>query len=128
MTEAELVEQLLILPDVATQKHFLEEHKLRLNDEVARLLDLQVAHFLRADIHKALEIADHLCYIAELTNNSFYKAWSRVSEADARSIGLGEYELAIVLYDEAASIFEALGSPRYAWAQLGKVNALSRPI
>jgi len=125
MTEAELVEQLLILPDVATQKHFLEEHKLRLNDEVARLLDLQVAHFLRADIHKALEIADHLCYIAELTNNSFYKAWSRVSEADARSIGLGEYELAIVLYDEAASIFEALGSPRYAWAQLGKVNALS---
>jgi CHAT domain-containing protein/tetratricopeptide (TPR) repeat protein len=125
MTEAELVEQLLTLPDNTARRRFLEEHRLLLNDEVARLLDLQVAHFLRANIHKALEIADHLGYMAELTNNPFYKAWSRMSEADARSIGLGEYEQAISLYDEAAAIYGAHGSPKEAWSQLGKVNALS---
>ena len=36
MTEAELVEQLLTLPDITTRRRFLEEHKLLLNDEVAR--------------------------------------------------------------------------------------------
>lgn len=125
MTEAELVEQLLTLPDVATQKHFLEEHKLLLNDEVVRLLDLQVAHFLRADIRRTFEIADLICYMGELTNNPLYIAGSRVNEADARGIGLGEYELAIACYDEAAAIYEAHGSPRYAWALIGKVVALS---
>lgn len=89
MTEAELVEQLLTLPDVATQKRCLEEHKLLLNDEVARLLDLQVAHFLRADILRTFEIARLLRYIGELTNNPGYVAWSRVNEGDAHGIGLG---------------------------------------
>ena len=58
MTEAELVDHLLTLPDLAARRHFLEEHKSLLNDEVVRLLDLQAAHFLRADIHIMLEIAD----------------------------------------------------------------------
>jgi CHAT domain-containing protein/tetratricopeptide (TPR) repeat protein len=125
MTEAELVEQLLTLPDITTRRRFLEEHRSLLNDEVARLLDLQVAHFLRADIYKALDIADYLSYISELTDNPLYKAWSCMSKADARSIGLGEYEAAIALYDEAAAIYKAHGSPKWAWSQLGKVNALS---
>jgi len=125
MTEAELVEQLLSLPDVATQRRFLEEHRLLLNDEVARLLDLQAAHFLRSDICISLKMAELLCYMAELTNNPLYAGWSRVLEADARGIGLGEYEIAITLYDDAAAIYKAHESPRYAWSQLGKVNALS---
>ena len=125
MTEAELVEQLLKLPDISTRRRFLEEHKPLLNDEVARLLDLQAAHFLRADIGLMLEIAELICYMAELTNNPLYKGWSRMIEADARSIGLGEYELAIALYDEAAAIHEAHGSPKQALSLLGKVNALS---
>lgn len=125
MTEAELVEQLLALPDVAARRYFLEEHRLLLNDEVARLLDLQAAHFLRADVQTSIEIARQLCYIAELANKSVYKALGLVLEADARSIGLGEYELGITLYDEAVEIYKAYDPPEQAWAQVGKVSALS---
>jgi len=125
MTEAELVEQLLVLSDVAIQQHFLQEHRLLLNEEVVRLLDLQVAHFLRADIDRTFAIASLLRYIGELTNNPGYVAWSRVNEGDAHSIGLGEYELAIACYDDAAEIYKSYGSPEYAWALVGKVNALS---
>ncbi len=126
MTEAELVEQLLTLPDITTRRRFLEEHKSLLNEEVARLLDLQYAHFLRADIRLSLDLTSLLCYMAELTNNPLYKAWSLVLEADARSIGLGEYEPAIALYDEATVIYQALGdAAEQAWSQACKVSALS---
>jgi CHAT domain-containing protein len=125
MTEAELVEQLLTLPDITTRRRFLEEHKSLLNDEVARLLELQAAHFLRADVQTSIEIARQLCYIAELTNKTIYKALGLVLEADARSIGLSEYEFAIDLYDEAVEIYQAYVLPEQAWAQVGKVSALS---
>jgi len=126
MTEAELVDRLLALPDIPTRRRFLKQHKLFLNDEVARLLELRATHFLRSDIHLSLELVNHLYYMAELTHNSLYKGWGRVLEADARSIGLGEYELAVTLYDEAAEIYQASGiAAEEAWSQLGKVNALS---
>lgn len=126
MTEAELVEQLLTLPDITARRRFLEENRLLLNDEVVRLLDLQAAHFLRADIRMMLEIADLICYIGELTNNPLHIGLGRMTEADARSIGLGEYERAIALYDEASDIHETHGYPaEAAWSLLGKVSALS---
>ncbi len=125
MTEAELVEQLLALPDLAARRQFLEKHRLLLNDEVARLLDLQAAHFLRADVQISIEIAHHLCYMAELVNNPLHKALGLVLEADARGIGLGEYEAAIALYDEAVEIYKEYDPPEQAWAQVGKVSVLS---
>jgi len=126
MTEAELVKELIDLRDIGDRHRFLEEHCSRLNDEVARLLDLQAAHFLRKNIQRMLEIADIFCYMAKLTHNSLYKGWGLVTEADARSIGLGEYEVSLALYDEAASIFEAQENPaEQAWAQACKVSALS---
>src|SRR5262245_34987364 len=125
MTEAELVEQLLTLPDLAARRHFLEEHKSLLNDEVARLLDLRAAHFFRADIRGMFEIAGLLCDMAQLTDNPLYKGWGRVMEADARGIGLGEYDLAVALYDEAIEIYQLHDAPEQAWAQVGKVSALS---
>ncbi len=126
MTEAELVDRLLTLPDLTARRCFLEEHQSLLNDEVARLLDLQAAHFLRADIRIMLEIADLFCYMAELTNNLTYKGLGRVTEADARAIGLGEYKFALTLYDEAAEIYQNLENPaEQAWAQACKISALS---
>lgn len=124
-TEAELVEQLLALPDNTARRRFLGEHRSFLNDEVARLLDLQAAHFLRADVHMSLEITSYLCYMAELVHNPLYKALGLVLEADARGIGLGQYELAIDLYDEAVEIYKEFDPPEQAWAQVGKVSALS---
>lgn len=126
MTEAELVEQLMTLPDLAARRRFLEEHKSGLNYQVAQLLDLKWAHFLRADIQMALEITGLLCDMAELSGDLLYKAWSRALEADARAFGLGEYELGLSLHDEAYEIYQAIGNTsEQAWAQVGKVSILS---
>jgi CHAT domain-containing protein/tetratricopeptide (TPR) repeat protein len=126
MTEAELVEQLLNLPDVAAQKQFLKDHTLLINDKVADLLKIRANHFLRADIYVSLQIADHLCYIAELTGDPIYRALGLVLEADARSIGLGEYDSGIALYNTGIEIYHNHGRfLEEAWAQIGKVNALS---
>ena len=126
MTESELVEQLMTLPDIQSRRCFLKEHRQLLNDEVARLLDLQAAHYLRADIRMSIEVAGLLCYMAELTDNPAYKAWSRSLEADARCIGLHEYDLAIALYDEGVAIYRTLGMPEQAWVESGKVTVLWR--
>lgn len=126
MNESELVEQLLALPDNTTQRSFLEQTVDLLNDEVVRLLKQKADHFLRVDIHKSLNIADLLYYISELKNNLLYKAVGRLAEANGRSIGLGEYEQAVRLYDEAAEIYRLNGRVvEQARSQVGKVNALS---
>ena len=121
-----LVEELVALPDVAAQKHFLDEQTLLLDDEVASLLKKQADHFLRVNIQHSLEIADLLSHIAELTHNQCYGALGLLVEANARSIGLGEYDRAIKLYDEAAEIYRSHGCvAEQARSQVGKVNALS---
>jgi tetratricopeptide (TPR) repeat protein len=130
MTEAELVKQLLSLREITAQRNFLKDHKMRLNDQVADLLTREANHFLRADIRVSLQIADHLCYIAQLTDNPLYKALGLVLEADARPIGLGEYvgeyDGGIALYDAGIEIYRTYGCLlEEAWSQIGIVNALS---
>src|SRR5574342_57477 len=109
MSAKALVEELLTLPDVTSQRYLLEEQASLLNDEVASLLKEQADHFLRADIRISLEIANLLSHIAELKGNPLYRALGLLVEANARSIGLGEYTQAIELYDEAAEIYHSLG-------------------
>jgi CHAT domain-containing protein len=126
MNASDLVEMLVALPDVATQRDFLDEQVPLLNDEVAGLLKQQADHLLRVDIHHSLNISDLLHHIAQLTQNPLYGALGLLVEANARSIGLGEFERAIRLYDEAAEIYGLSGCiAEQARSQVGKVNALS---
>ncbi len=126
MNAFNLVETLLALPNLIAQRQFLEEHVTCLNDEVARLLKEQADHFLRVDIHKSLNMADLLYCMSTLTQNSLHQARGMLAEANARSIGLGEHEHAVKLYDEAAGIYRLNGRvAEQARSQVGKVNALS---
>ena len=110
MTPQELVEHLLAQPDVEAQKRFLEAHASLLDDEVADALKEQADYFLRSDVQRSLEMADLLFYMTGLTGNLLYRALGLLAEANARSIGgLGEYQRAVALYDEAAEIYQAHG-------------------
>jgi CHAT domain-containing protein/tetratricopeptide (TPR) repeat protein len=125
MTPQDLVQQLLELPDVEAQKRFLEEHATLLDDEIASALKKEADHFLRADSQCALQTADLLLYLAECTGEPAHRALGLLAKANARHIGLGEYQKAIELYDEAARIYQCQNRlVDQARSQVGKIGAL----
>jgi len=126
MTSQELIEQLLALPDIEAQRQFLEEHASLLDDEVANALKRQADHFLRADSQRALQTANLLFRLAELSGDPAHRALGLRAEGNVRYIGLGEYQKAIELYDEAARIYQSQGRlVDQAKSQVGKIGALS---
>jgi CHAT domain-containing protein len=127
MTPPDLVEQLLALPDIETQKQFLEAHASALDDEVAGTLKDEATRLLRSDVQRSLETTDLVFHVAELTHNPLHRALGLLAEANARSIGgLGEYQLAVELYDEAAEVYQSNGRPvEQASSQIGKVFSLA---
>lgn len=119
------VEQLLELPDVVTQKQFMEQHVPLLDDQVADALKAHADQFLREDLKRSLQTADLLCHMANVTGSSPYRALGLLAEANARSIGLGEYEMGVELYDEAAEIYRKQDRLiDQAKSQIGKVGSL----
>lgn len=127
MTTNEFVERLLKLPSTESPKRFLEEHAFLLNDDLADALKERADQFLRSDIDRSLRMVELLLHTATLTENPLYRALGLLAEANARSIGgLGEYERAVELYNEAAAIYEAHNRPaEQANAQVGKVFSLA---
>ncbi|MFL7793498.1 MAG: CHAT domain-containing protein [Anaerolineae bacterium] len=126
MAFQDLIERLLGFPDAQAQKQFLAEHTSLLNDKVADALKAQADHFLRTDIQRSLQVADLLIYQAELTKNPLHRALGLLARANAHSIGLGEYQRAMELYNEAATIYEMHGHlVDQAKSQIGKLWALA---
>ena len=127
MTQEEFIEQLLALPDTAAQQQFLAEHAALVDDEVADALKGQADRYLRSDVQHSSQTAALLCSLPELTGNPCHRALGLLAEANARSIGgLGEYQRAVELYDEAAEIYRACGvEVEQARSQVGKVWSLA---
>jgi len=127
MTSQELAQQLLELREADAQKRLLEEHLTLLDDHIAGALKQQADRLLRTAVQRSLETAELLSYMTELTSNPLFRALGLLTEANARSIGgLGEYQLAVELYDKAAEIYRAHSLlVEQAKAQVGKVFSLA---
>jgi CHAT domain-containing protein len=127
MTPQELVEKLLTLPDAEAQRRFLKDHTSLLDDQVAEALKAQADHFLRSDLNRALQTAVLLQSLAQFSNNPLHRALGLLAEAHARSFGgLGEYERAIQLYEEAAAIYRVHNLPvNEARTHIGKIWSLA---
>jgi CHAT domain-containing protein/tetratricopeptide (TPR) repeat protein len=126
MASQDFVERLLALPDVEAQKRFLEQHISLLDDEVADALKKQADHFLRADSQRALHMVDLLFRLAELSDDPAHRALGLRAEGNVRFIGLGEYQKAIELFDEAARIYQSQNRlVDQAKSQVGKIASLS---
>lgn len=121
-----MLEQLFALETLPQQSAFLEANAARLDLETtAQGLKAQADQFLRANIQASLQTCALLVRWSELTGSPRPLALAYLAEANARSIGLGEYEAALELYDRAAAIYRAQGSPvEQAAAQIGKIGAL----
>lgn len=127
MASHDLVEHLLALPDVKAQKRFLKERASLLDDQVADALKERADQFLRADVQRSLKIAELLFHMGQVTGHLPYHALGLLVEANACSIGgLGEYQRAVALHDEAAEIYQTQGClVSQAKAQVGKVFSLA---
>jgi tetratricopeptide (TPR) repeat protein len=125
MTSQTLVEQLLALPDIEAQKRFLAERASALSSETSSKLKDRATQLLRSDIQRSLQITELLFCLAELTGDPIDRALGLLAEANARGIGMGEYNEAITLYNEAAEVYLEQGRPvDQARSQVGKIWAL----
>jgi CHAT domain-containing protein len=126
MASQELVGQLLGLPDAEAQRQFLAAHIPQLDDEVASALKDKVDHLMRADVRRALQTADLLLYLGDLTGNPSHRALGLLAEANTRSLGLGEYQRALHIYNEASAIYQnQCDLVELARSQVGKVWSLA---
>ncbi|KPL17928.1 MAG: hypothetical protein AMJ93_14425, partial [Anaerolineae bacterium SM23_84] len=126
MASQDSIQQLLDLPELEAQKRWLAEHASMLDDEVAAALKQRADELLRADVQRSLETVNLMLYMAELTGNAHHRALGLRAEGNVRCLGgLGEYERACELYDEAAEIYHASGRlVDEAKSLIGKLYAL----
>ncbi len=126
MTTEETLQRLLAADDPASRQALLQIYASQHNGTAAATLKAEADRLLRADVRASLEVARLIQQLGATTGRPADRALGLLAEANARAIGLGEYQQAIDLYDEAAAIYEAASLPmEQARAQIGKVGALS---
>lgn len=101
-------------------------------DALAEQLKEQVVKLLWSNTQDALKFASLILYLAELTNKNEYRALGLRAKAQAVMLGMGEYQQALDIYDEALKIYQHLddrvGAARvnvtriWALANLGKYD------
>ncbi|MCB0231204.1 MAG: hypothetical protein KDH90_19150, partial [Anaerolineae bacterium] len=69
MTSQELIEKLATVPDLDTQKAWLEASRPALDDQVAGYLKDQADRFLRADVRRSLDMAYLLQHLGLLRHD-----------------------------------------------------------
>jgi CHAT domain-containing protein len=118
--------QVLELSDAGAQQRLFGEHVRDLDATIAPALKQEADRQLRADVQRSLQVAGLIGHVAALRHDDCDRALGLLAEANARAIGLAEYERAIHLYDEATALYHRSGTHvDEAKAQVGKVGALA---
>lgn len=129
--EKGLVDELLALSEPEAQRRFWQRHLSQREPAVQAMivgrLKEQAEQLLRADIQRCLQTAALMLHIAAEADSPSAQALGLLAEANARAIGLGEYQEAVALYDEAAAMYAGAGqTAEEARAQIGKLWPLSQ--
>ncbi|MEJ2210878.1 MAG: CHAT domain-containing protein, partial [Anaerolineae bacterium] len=121
------ITQWLELPEGEAREQFLATRAGPLDDETAQALKDRATRLLRSDVQRSLALTRLLLRLAEEEGNPLHRALGLLAEANACSIGgLGEYQRAVALYDEAAEIYRTHGRQvEEATAQIGRVYSLA---
>jgi hypothetical protein len=126
MTPDQLIDALLAEGAASARRDLLVGQRDQLDDGFAAALKGRADQLLRADIQASRAAADLLLLAGEICGAPQVRALGLLARANAESIGLGEYQAALLSYDEAAAIYRAAGREvDAARSQIGKVWALA---
>ncbi|MER2599248.1 MAG: CHAT domain-containing tetratricopeptide repeat protein [Caldilineales bacterium] len=126
MTAEAFVAQWLALNERPRQLAWLQDHIHAWQGGFAPACKAEADRLLRADVQNSLAVARLLQEAGKLLAHPTTEALGLLAEANARSIGLGEYTYALKLYQQASLIYRAHSLPiEDARAQVGAVAALS---
>lgn len=122
-----LIDRLLACPDLPSQKSFVDGNLALFSETEVQALKDEATLVLRADVHRSLELAELVLYVAECADNPLYRALGLLAQGNAYTLGgLGEYQIGLERYNEAAAIYQAHDLPvKAANAQVAKLLALS---
>jgi CHAT domain-containing protein len=112
----QLVTRLLEQPHRDARRAFLRAQENQLNDDLVDALKERAIATQSANVHQALEIAQSIYDVAEITRRSLHQATALRMEAQIRAIELGQFEQALDLYDQAIHLHRACSDP------LGEAN------
>jgi CHAT domain-containing protein len=108
----EFFERLITASDDQIQQQLLRKAHQKFDqlelDWLAERLKEQVISFLWSDTQVAIKIADLILYLAELADDFNYRALGLRAKAQALMLGMGEFDRALELYDEAIQIYQLL--------------------
>ncbi len=126
MNATQFSQALLEHSDASAREQLLSQNKDRLDDTLLRMLKARADYFLRIDIQQSLDIAEIMLDVARYSSNDKHRALGLLAKANAIGIGLGNYEQAVELYEEASAIYRRAGlSTEEARSQIGNVWALA---
>ncbi|HRW09566.1 MAG TPA: tetratricopeptide repeat protein, partial [Caldilineaceae bacterium] len=127
MATQSLLTRLLALTEPAAQRSLLHAHSADIDNGLIDALKARADQELRADHTAALAADELLYYAAALTGDPLHRALALFAEANVCAIGgLGDYQRAIDLCDEAAAIYAHARLPvDQADAQVTKIFALA---
>ncbi len=108
MTDSSVV-ALLAITDRARQKQWVSDNLPLVDNDLVEALKNEAIQLRMVDTRAALEIAEMIDFIYRQTGVARHRGYSLWAEAIVRSLGLGEYERALALYDKAISIFKNEG-------------------
>ena len=125
--------QLFTLSRESARQEFLKQCLLELElnavDELTEGLMEKVIQYLRSNSQDAMQAADLLLYLAEETGNLAHRALSLRAKAQVYMIGLGQFQAALPLYEEAINIHEKQGDEvGKADLQVTQIWALSHTV
>ena len=124
---AELLAELLAQTDPMRQRELVAMHRTAIDDATVAGLKDAATQLLRSDVQRSLALAELLLHITDQTCQPHHRALGLLAKANALSLGgLGEYSLALELYNEAGSIYRTIGRPiEEANAQIAKILTLA---
>lgn len=127
MAADDLIEQLAAVDDPQRQRRLLLDHPCLPDGTLPARLKALADRFLREDVQRSLQVAALLVYLETLTGDPAARALGLLAEANCCSVGgLGRYQRAVELYDEAAAIYRRHGrGMEEARCRVGQVYALA---